>query len=83
MKKRAVRAALDLLAQAADMDVDDVGARIEVVIPHPFEKHGPGHRLMLVAQQIFEKPELARLELDLPSAAIDPARQEVHGEIAA
>src|ERR1700733_2778826 len=45
---------VDLLAQAAHVHVDQVGARIEVVAPHRFEQHGAGNGLAGVAHHEFE-----------------------------
>src|SRR5688572_22599578 len=52
------------LAQPADMHVDDVGLRIEMIVPHRLEQHGAGDELALVAHQVLEQRELARLQVD-------------------
>ena len=45
-----------------DVHVDDVGLRIEMIVPDVFEQHGAGHHLAGVAHQIFEQAEFARLQ---------------------
>src|SRR4051794_17919707 len=55
---------VELRAQAADVGFDDVGLRIEVVVPHPLEEHGPGHHSPFVAHQFFEQAIFAWLEDD-------------------
>src|SRR5262249_41144057 len=47
--------AIDLLAQAADEHVYDVGLRVEVVFPHAREDHRLRHDAAAVAHQIFEE----------------------------
>src|ERR1700736_3727055 len=56
---------LDLGAQAAQVRLDDIGTRIEVVVPHVLEQHRSRHHLTCVAHQIFEQPKFARLQRDL------------------
>ena len=41
------------------MLVDDIGLRIEPVIPHPLEQHAARHHPAGIAQQDFEDLELA------------------------
>src|SRR5579875_1384378 len=72
---------VDLAPQPPDMHIDDIGARIEMIIPHALEQHGARDDAAGVAHQIFEEAELARLERDLPSAAAHDAREEIHLEI--
>src|SRR5207244_10401546 len=49
----------ELLAQAADADLDDVGARIEVVAPDLGEEALAAHDLARVEREVVEEPELA------------------------
>src|SRR5271169_4741648 len=55
---------VDLLPQAADLYVNRVGLRVEMIVPDRLEKHGSGHDLALMADQIFEQAELSRLQGD-------------------
>src|SRR5450432_2594843 len=82
MDERIVLAVVDLAAHAADIDVDDVGGRIEMEIPHVLQQHGAGDDLALVANQIFEHLEFPRQQLDVAAAAAHRARHQVHLEIA-
>ena len=63
------------------MHVDDVGLRVEMVFPHVFEEHRAGYDLSRVAHQVFEQLELAPLQLDRPTVAHDPERQQVDAQI--
>src|SRR4051794_38634129 len=81
MEQRLAAAVVDLLAKPADVHVDDVGAGVEVIVPHFFEHHRPRDDLPLVAQQQLEQAELARLKVDAAAAPLNTARQQVHGEI--
>src|SRR3981189_3254297 len=56
-RRAAVR--VDLLAQAADVDVDDVAALVAAVVPHRLEHHGAGQHLAGVAEQVFQQAEFA------------------------
>src|SRR2546422_10211284 len=53
------RLGAELLAQAADADVDDVRARVEVVAPDLGEQALAAHDLAGVQHQVLEEPELA------------------------
>src|SRR5512147_2173544 len=64
MQQRRFESLVDLRTQAADVHVDDVRLRIEVVIPHGLEQHGSGYDLALMAHQVLEQPELPRLQVD-------------------
>ena len=82
MQDRLVETLLDLAAQPRDMDVDDVGLRIEMIVPDILEQHGARHHLAGMAHQIFEQAEFARLQRDLACCAADRMRQPVEFEIA-
>src|ERR1700743_2442350 len=49
-----------LAPQAAHMNVDQVGARIETVMPDFLEQHGARHDLPGMTHQIFQQLKLAR-----------------------
>src|SRR5580700_130884 len=44
--QRLLRVVLELSAQLADVHVDDVGLRVEVIVPHRFQQHGTRHHLV-------------------------------------
>src|SRR6185369_9337711 len=71
MEQRLVETFLELAPQAADVNVDNIGARVEMIIPHLLEQHCAGHHPALVAGEIFEKQIFARLQLDLLAGAAD------------
>ena len=52
---------VDLLTQTADVDVDDIRLRIEVVIPHLLQQHRPRHHLAGMAHQVLQQAEFTRL----------------------
>src|SRR3954470_19273907 len=81
MKQRFFEAVVELAAEAADVDVDDVGAGIEMIVPNLLEKHGPGDHAPLVAGEIFEQQIFARLEVELLAVALHRAGQGVNLEI--
>ena len=47
------------------MHVDDVGLRIEVIVPDILEQHRAGNDLIGMAHEEFEQPELARQQVEL------------------
>ena len=63
------------------MHVDDVGLRVEMIVPDMFQQHRAGHHMAGVAHQVFEQLELARQQLDRLVAALDRAGQQVELEI--
>src|SRR5205085_12241462 len=74
VQDRPLEPLLQLAPQAADMDVDDVGPRIEMIVPHLLEQHRPGHHPPLVAGEIFEQPVFPRLQIDLPPRPLHRTR---------
>src|SRR5690606_29530527 len=59
MQQRALEAAVDLRAQPADVHVDHVGLRVEVVVPDALEQHRARDHLTRMAHQELEQLELA------------------------
>src|SRR5271155_5355824 len=55
---------VELAAQVADLDVDDVGLRQEFEIPHILEQHCPGNDLTGAAHEIFQELEFPRKQID-------------------
>src|SRR3546814_2983091 len=45
---------VDLFPDSADILIDDIGMRIEIIIPDRFQNHRTGHHSSLVPHQIFE-----------------------------
>src|SRR5205807_3870405 len=69
VQQGAVEIPIDLLAQPADVNVDDVGLRVEMIVPDMFEQHRSGDDVAGIAHQIFEKAKFARQYLDRLVAA--------------
>src|ERR1700730_19077271 len=53
--ERRLTGQIDLAAEPADMDVDEVSTRIEVIVPDLLEEHGSRDDLAVVPDQIFEQ----------------------------
>src|ERR1700737_2101844 len=68
MNQRIGLLAIDLAAHASDIDVDDIGRRIEMKVPNVLQQHGPGDDAAFVAHQILQKLELAGKEQDILAA---------------
>ena len=62
---------IDLLPQLADVDIDDIGLRIEVIIPDIFQQHGARDDLVFLLQQTFKKAEFPWLQWDRFAGAGD------------
>src|SRR5579872_1244591 len=73
---------VDLAAHAADIDVDDVGGRVEIQVPDVLQQHRAWHHLALVAHQIFQHLEFARQQFDLFAGAVGGAGHEIEFEVA-
>src|SRR5690554_3976631 len=71
----------ELLAQVADVDVDDVGAGVEVVAPHVREQLLTRQGLTAVADQHLGERELARRQLDLAVPGIRPTAAQVETDV--
>ena len=82
MDEGRVEVLVDLASQTADVHIDDVGLRVEVIVPDVLEQHRPGDDLVAVAHQVFEQAEFARLQVDLLAGAADRARNDVNFKIA-
>src|SRR6185437_6383810 len=57
MNQRISLLAVDLATHTPDIDVDNIGGRIEMQIPDVLQQHCPGHHVALVAHQILQKLE--------------------------
>src|SRR5690242_6160434 len=73
VQKRLREALVDLLPETADMHVDHVGLRVEMVVPDILQQHRARDDMARVAHQVFEQPELARLQLDCLAVTGDGA----------
>src|SRR5256885_10701595 len=74
--------AVDLAADAPDIDVDDIGRGIEMKIPDVLQQHCPGYDAALVANQILQKLKLSRKKKNFLAASAGGPRHQVDREIA-
>src|SRR5580704_15355247 len=65
-------AAVERLAQAADMDVDGALVDIDVAAPHPVEQLLAGKNPAGAFHQVFEQAELGRPEIDRAARSRHP-----------
>ena len=72
---------VDLATQVADVDLDDVGIAVEVVIPDVAEDLTLRPHLPRVSHEVFENRELTARQLDVSVAAGHPARARVEAEV--
>lgn len=72
----------EFAAEALDVNIDEIRAGIEVVVPDVFADLGAGKRLAGRAQEVGEQGELARGEPDQSAGAERLARDEIYGEFA-
>src|SRR5215472_15023298 len=75
-------AAINLPANAADVDIDDIGRRIKVQIPYFLQKHSPRDHLTGIASQICQEFELSRQQVDFLATPTSNPRQQIDLQIA-
>ncbi|KAJ8135905.1 hypothetical protein OY671_010882, partial [Metschnikowia pulcherrima] len=71
----------ELRTQAADMDIDQIGAGIEAVVPGGFDKHSTRYNSPDMAKEIVEQLELLVGKLDAPIAPPTGAREQIEFEV--
>src|SRR5215475_6908081 len=71
-----------LAAHASDIDIDDVGRRIEMKIPDVLKQHGARYDAAFIAHQILQELEFAGQQLDFLAAPACGAVDQVDREIA-
>ena len=74
---------VDLGSEPVDEDVDDIGLRVEGVVPDVLEDHGLADGAAGVAEQEGEERKFAGLQIDGLAGASDFARDEVEGDVTA
>src|SRR5438105_3621933 len=82
MDQRIGLAVVDLAAHPPDIDVDDVGRRIEMQVPDVLQQHGARDDAAFIAHQIFQQLELAGQQIDFVAAAARRAVDQVDREVA-
>src|SRR5882724_9738996 len=73
--------AVDLAAHPPDIDVDDIGRRIEMQIPDVLQQHGAGYDAAFVAHEILKQLKFPRQQRDVLAAPADGPRHQVDSEI--
>src|SRR5215472_7262265 len=82
MDQRIVLTAVDFSANAADINIDDVGRRIEMQIPHMLQKHGARDHLTGVSRQIRQEAKLSRQQFDFSTATTRHSSEQIDLQIA-
>src|SRR5919202_2658153 len=82
VQERPVEALVNLGPQTRDVHVNDVGLRIEVIVPDIFEQNRARDDMARMAHQIFEEAEFAQMQRDGLARARDAVRQAVEGQVA-
>src|SRR3546814_15040431 len=68
-ERRGRKTLLQLAAQPSDIDVDDIGLRVERHVPHVARQHLARHHLARIFHEIAEQSELAQAERKVPVLA--------------
>src|SRR5919109_4685287 len=82
LERAAAERLVDLAAQVANVDVDDVGACVVREVPGVLEQVQPGEHLAWPAHERLQQRELLGRERDLLVAAPDLPRRGVEREVA-
>src|SRR5271154_2852480 len=69
---------IEVAAQVADLDIDDIGLRHEFEIPHILEQHRPSHDLTGAAHEILEEFEFPRQQIHRLAVAAHGPFDEIH-----
>src|SRR5215469_7816642 len=73
---------VNLATQPSNIDVDDIGRRIEMKVPHVLQQHGAGYDAAFIAHQIFQQLEFLGKKFDAPAAPAGGPRDQVDREVA-
>src|SRR4029079_14534462 len=82
MDQRIVLVVIDLSTHPSDVDIDDIGQRIEMKVPDVLQKHGAGYNAAFIAHQILQELEFPRGQVDTLAAPAGGPRDQVDREIA-
>ena len=82
LQHRMIEIFIDFAAQAADLYVDDIGLRVEVIIPHIFQQHSARDHLSGVTHEVFQQAKLARLQINALAFTGNFAFQQIEFQIA-
>jgi hypothetical protein len=73
--------AVDFIAEAMDVDIDDVGGGVDAHLPDVVEDHGAGDDTADIAAKVFEEGEFLLGELELDAGAAGFAADEIDFEV--
>src|SRR5205809_5676091 len=82
LDRTAAERPVDLVAQVADVDVDEIGAGLEAELPGALEQLASRQSLAAPTQQEFEHGELLRRQLELRLAAPGAAGRRIEAQVA-
>src|SRR6516165_376282 len=82
VNQRIVLTAVDLPTDTADINIDDVGRRIEMQIPYMLQQHGTRDHLTGIPGQVLQQTELSRQQLDFATTSAGAPRQQIDLQIA-
>src|SRR5688500_20120806 len=75
-------AVINLPPEALDVHLDEIGHRIEAVVPHVLRDVGTPHDLALAFRQVLEQAVLLRRQLHGTARAFDAPGARIDGKIA-
>jgi hypothetical protein len=81
MEKLGFKIFIDLTSKVRNMDIDDVGRCIEMIVEDLFRDHGPGNDLSRMSHEEFKKDILFRGEFNLCFFPINPMSVRLQNEI--
>src|SRR6516162_3233126 len=81
VNQRIVLTAVDLPTDTADIDIDDVGRRIEMQIPYVLQQHGTRDHLTGISGQVRQQTELSRQQLDFATTSAGDPREQIDLQI--
>src|SRR5687768_16004854 len=82
LEERGLAFPIQLVAQVADVDLDDVRLTFEVVVPDGGEDLLARKKGALMPREVLQQRELATGEVDRPPAAPDAMRHQVDAQVA-
>ncbi len=74
-------ALVDFVSQVTDVDIDDVGERVEIQVPDMFGYHGAGQYPSGIAHHVFEKGIFFGCEFDALASPRDLMRDGVQNQV--
>src|SRR5438128_1842836 len=79
--RRPAEGPVDLVAQAGDVDVDDVRVALVRIVPDGVDQPLAGQRHVVMADQVFQQRELLRGELDRGATTLRRVRGGIDSQV--